>query len=65
MSTVNVPGLYSLPIFQLYERIPDLLVVPLKFVKVVLAESVTVPFTLAPATVAFEFEASRTVALIV
>ena len=62
---VNVPGLYSLLIFQLYEKIPDLLVVPLKLVTVVLAGVVTVPFTFAPAIVTFQFAASRTLVLIV
>ncbi len=58
-----MPGVESLLTFHVYVKIPELSVVPLKFILVVLVESVTVPFTFAPTIVKFEFAASRTVVL--
>ncbi len=60
---MNTPGLECLLTFHVYEKIPDLSVVPLNLVVVVLVESVTMPFTVALAIVRFEFAASRIVVL--
>ena len=60
---MNTRGLECLLTFHVYEKIPELLVVPLNLVVVVLVESVTMPFTVALAIVKFEFAASRTVVL--
>ena len=41
--TVNIPGLEFLLTFHVYVKIPELSVIPLKFIVVVLVESVTIP----------------------